>query len=376
VVVANPAGRRVELLQSALARLALPRAEVVAWADLLSGRAHLAHHVRAGDHVRVESSERDFEVERAMLALGADEHDDRGYARATREEIAGLTFDRGRVLWPGQWFLGFCAALRALDAQLAECPAHTRSHPTSDILAMFDKGRCHAVLRAAGVAVAPSLGAPRSFEALWEAMRAAGCDRVFVKLAYGSGASGVVAWRTDGTRHQAVTTVETEGEGSALRLYNTRKLRTLTSLAEIARVIDALCVHGVHVERWLPKAGVGGRTFDLRVVVIRGRARHTVVRMSRSPVTNLHLRNERGDPEVVRARAGESVWEAAMAACERAAGCFAESRHVGADVMLTADFQRHAVLELNAFGDLLPGVTHDGEDTYEAEARAMFAEGA
>ncbi len=376
MVVANPAGRRVELLQSALARLALAPAEVVAWADVLSGRVHLARYVHKGDHVRVESSERDFEVERAMLALGADQDDDRGCARASRREIAALTFDRGRILWPGQWFLGFRAALRAIDAQLAECPAHTRSHPTDDILAMFDKGRCHGILRAADVAVAPSLGAPRSFEALGDAMRAAGCDRVFVKLAYGSGASGVVAWRTDGARHQAVTTVETAGEGSALRLYNTRKLRTLTSVNDIARVVDALCAHGVHVERWLPKAGIDGRTFDLRVVVIGGRARHTVVRMSRSPVTNLHLLNERGDPDAVRARAGEDVWEEVMDACVRAAGCFAQSRHVGADVMLTADFQRHAVLELNAFGDLLPGVTHEGEDTYAAEARATFAGGA
>ena len=75
------------------------------------------------------------------------------------------------------------------------------------------------------------------------------------------------------------------------------------------------------------------------------------------------------------ARAGDDVWEEVMDACVRAAGCFAQSRHVGADVMLTADFQRHAVLELNAFGDLLPGITHEGEDTYAAEARAMFAGG-
>ena len=85
MVVANPAGRRVELLQAALARLALPPARVVAWADLLAGREHLAHHVCARDHVRIDSPERDFEVERALLLAGADEDKDRGWARASRD---------------------------------------------------------------------------------------------------------------------------------------------------------------------------------------------------------------------------------------------------------------------------------------------------
>ena len=44
----------------------------------------------------------------------------------------------------------------------------------------------------------------------------------------------------------------------------------------------------------MPKAGLAGHVFDLRVVVIAGRARHAVVRMSRGPMTNLHLLNRRG----------------------------------------------------------------------------------
>jgi hypothetical protein len=35
--------------------------------------------------------------------------------------------------------------------------------------------------------------------------------------------------------------------------------------------------------------------------------------------------------------------------------------------MFTPKFQRHYVLEVNAFGDLLPDVVHDGEDVYMAE---------
>ena len=73
-------------------------------------------------------------------------------------------------------------------------------------------------------------------------------------------------------------------------------------LPEIAALIDALCSHRVHVEEWIPKAGLDGHTLDLRVVVIDGTARQIVARLSRSPMTNLHLLNERGDPAAVRER--------------------------------------------------------------------------
>ena len=43
------------------------------------------------------------------------------------------------------------------------------------------------------------------------------------------------------------------------------------------------------------------------------------------------------------------------------------------DLLVAAGFRHHAVLEANAFGDLLPGVLSEGVDTYEAEIRAMTA---
>jgi len=42
-------------------------------------------------------------------------------------------------------------------------------------------------------------------------------------------------------------------------------------------------------------------------------------------------------------------------------------------VAVLPGFARHVVLEANAFGDLLHGVTHRGETTYEAEASALVA---
>jgi hypothetical protein len=188
--------------------------------------------------------------------------------------------------------------------------------------------------------------------------------RVFLKLAHGSSASGVVAYQTDGRRHHAITTVELD----ATNLYNTRSTRTLTNHHDIAHLIDALCPHRVHVERWFPKAGLLGRTFDVRVVVIAGRARHAVARLSRTPMTSLHLLNDRADADLVRHRAGDRAWQAAMQTCQRAVrDGFPKSLYAGVDLAFTPDFKSHAVFEVNAFGDQIPGVLHEGLETYDAE---------
>ena len=252
--------------------------------------------------------------------------------------------------------------------------AHRMMNCPHDVEIMFDKCRCHARLAAAGVAVPRGItaGPIRCFDELSAAMRSNGVRRVFVKLAHGSSASGVVAYQVnpDG-RQRAITTVEMVRQGGELVLYNSRRLCTYDDPRQIAELIDALARHRVHVEQWIPKAGIDGRTLDLRVLVIAGQVRHCVARMSRSPLTNLHLLNERANETRVRRRMGEQAWHAAMASCERAMACFPQSLHGGVDLLISADFRLHAVLEVNAFGDLLPGALWHGMDSYEAEIKAM-----
>ena len=373
VLIGNPDSNRVGFFQEALAGLGLPPARLVAWGDLLAGRVRLEGVVTAGGVVRIESPGKDFEVERALLARGADLADEEweGYDRLSRRECAAMHFDKGRIICPRQWYLGFRDALAAIGEQLTACPPHTLMNAPDEIASMFDKPRCHRTLFDGGIPVAPALGLVRSFSDLMAQMGEAGCRRVFVKPAHGSSASGVVAYQTDGHRHQAVTTVETATADGRLHLYNSRRLTTYRDVGDISTLIDALARGRVHVERWLPKAGLADRTFDLRVVVIGGLARHVVARTSRSPITNLHLLNKRGDVGAVRERMGEAAWADAMAACERAMRLFPRSHYAGLDLLIAPDFRRHAVLEVNAFGDLLPRVLHAGDDTYTAEVRAL-----
>ncbi|MEU5255443.1 STM4014 family protein [Streptomyces longwoodensis] len=351
-VVGNPGNRRVDLFADAVRAAGLPGPRIVPWADVLrDGGADFA----PGEIVRLDSPGEDAPVDR--LLRGTD--------------------DPTRVEGSARWYATFTSALRGLRGG-------RRLDDPDDLAVLFDKRRCHAVLAAAGVPVPASPtsgpGAPpvRGWDDVRALMREHRMPRLFVKLAHGSSASGVLAVESaGGGRIRATTSVELAPDG---RLFNSLRIRRYTDERQIAAVVDALAPDGLHLERWLPKASQRGRAADLRVVVVDGRATHAVVRTSTSPLTNLHLGGRRGDLDEARA-AVESAgarWTDVLAVCERAAACFPRTLCVGVDLLPAIGWRRAAVGEVNAFGDLLPRLTGlpgsgaEGRDTYAAQVTAAL----
>ncbi|WP_329267151.1 STM4014 family protein [Streptomyces sp. NBC_01451] len=348
-VVANGDNRRVGLFAAATEAAGHGTPRVVEWRDVLREGGH---DFADDELVRLDSPGESAEVD-ALL---------RGVDDPTRVE--------GSALWYGR-FLECVASLRG----------GRRLDDPVDLAVMFDKRLCHERLLRAGVPVPPSPtsggGVPvRDWADVRGLMEEAGLRRVFVKLAHGSSASGVLAIETTASgRIRATTSVERAEEG---RLHNSLRVRRYTEEREIAAIVDTLAGDGLHIERWLPKASLGGRSADLRVVVVGGRATHAVVRTSRSPLTNLHLGGARGDLAAVRALAGDR-WAAALETSERAAACFPGTLCVGVDLLPAVGWRRFAVGEVNAFGDLLPRLTGlpgsgaEGLDTYAAQVAAAVS---
>ena len=80
----------------------------------------------------------------------------------------------------------------------------------------------------------------------------------------------------------------------------------------------------------------------------------------------------RGNIDALRAVIPNGQWDSAMHSCEQAARCFPNSLYMGIDLLFTPGFRSHAIIEVNAFGDLLPNVLHQGLSTYEAELATIF----
>ncbi|WTO33375.1 STM4014 family protein [Streptomyces achromogenes] len=352
-VVGNPENRRVTLFARAVRAAGLPAPRVVAWADVLrAGGAAFD----AGELVRLDSPGENTEVDR--LLRGAE--------------------DPTRVEGSARWYATLTAALRGLRGG-------THLDDPDDLAVLFDKRRCHAVLAGAGVPVpySPTSGAHAPAVRGWDDVRALMREhrmpRLFVKLAHGSSASGVLAVEAaGGGRIRATTSVELAPDG---RLFNSLRIHRYTDERHLAAIVDTLAPDGLHLERWLPKASQRGRPADLRVVVVAGRATHAVVRTGTSPLTNLHLGGRRGDLDAARAavEASGARWADVLGVCEQAAACFPRTLCVGVDLLPATGWRRAAVGEVNAFGDLLPGLTGlpgsgaEGLDTYATQVAAALA---
>ncbi len=395
ILIANPATRRVELFQKALKHHGIPPARIVPYVDLLTQRCHLSEFDSPDVIFRFDAPERNFAVDRGFIAAGAGIEPTGYHQQISAIEAANLPEDLGRIWYPHQWYLGWCQSLRSWTANLQ---GRILNHP-EDIIVMFDKVCCQRMLDAAGIAVpgmleeggkgkgeggkgsGGSVAEVFKIERLREAMVARNIQRVFIKLAHGSSASGVVAYEIRGELERAITTVERVVEEGELRFYNSRLIRHYRDRSAITDIIDFLAAESVQIETWLPKARTAcrlrqqshGREFDVRVVVIGGKACQAVMRVGNSPMTNLHLGNDR--LEISALPQGLSPhWAEMLATCERAAACFPRSFYCGIDLLIAPNLKNHYILELNAFGDLLQGITWQGEDTYQTEVRMLMEE--
>lgn len=364
-VVGNPGSRRVGFFRDAVLAAGAPEPAVVAWRDVLRGAP--AGRPPEGALLRIDSPGEDAEVDRLL-----------------RGAALGPGWEPARVEGGAAWYARFTSAVGEFARTATATPGCVLLADPGEIAVMFDKRRTHARLAAAGLPVPPALdqaGRPvAGWEDLRERLTAARMPRVFVKPAHGSSASGVVALEL-GPRGRAHATTSAElatGPDGGTALFNSLRVRRYTAEPELRALFDTLAAEPLHIERWLPKATQQGRPADLRVVVTGGRATHAVLRTSRHPMTNLHLGGARGDLGPVREAAGAG-WAAVLETCERTARLFPGSLSVGVDVLPATGWRGHAVGEVNAFGDLLPGLTGlpgggaEGRDTYAAFVGAALA---
>lgn len=338
--------------------------------------------------LRLESPGGSFETERALIALGAPDApdaDDSLHPYGGQPDLRPLSFKAAGALkdmpgvlhHPSQWFRGYCRLLARIQREAAQLLPSARwtNHP-GEIAAMTDKRRTQQILAAAGVPIPRPLRsssgqAPVDYASLRGLMLSQRMHRVFIKLASGSAASGVIAYQLHPATgaEVAVTTIGVESYITRPPVYyNSGKLRRYTDSALLAGIINWLYRHGAYAEQWIPKPGAGGQSFDIRQLVVAGVACHSVARVSSTPITNLHLRSRRMTP----AEAGltEDMQAEVRHTAEQSLAAFPRSSVAGIDVLLGSTGRTYTA-DVNPFGDLLYDVEYHGCSTYEWEMKQL-----
>lgn len=369
-VLGNPENRRVTLFSESFEASGFGQITVLSYLDVLKTPL-LKETDFSGSMLRIESPGENFEVRKLLIAKGAVAAQQEGLPFVSEEQALALE-DPSELIHTRQWYLGFKALLHDIELELQNHPKATFMNLPSDITMMFDKKACQWHLEKHHIPVPDFHSSINSYERLLEMMKQRKWNKVFIKPAHASSASGVIAFRIAGEKQQAITTIAIKRKSTSIQLFNSLKVKTYTDKADIEMIITRVLQENAIVEKWIPKATIGDDYFDLRILVICGHARHMVIRKSRQVITNLHLGNKRGTLEELEQVIGREKTEEARRLAEKAAGCFVKSLYCGVDILVGADKKDLRVLEVNAFGDLLPNVLHHNKNCYEAEIEVMM----
>lgn len=357
-MIGHPAHRRVTGFREA-AEAAGFSTTVLSHRELLDAPERLLELDETPRILRIDSFGEDVDVERELLALGYEQAEREGAWALDPDALDAYEIRYGEVVAPRQAALGLARQLERIDEVLRERPSWRVLQPPKAVTRLFDKRACWRLHKDHDVRVPMSI-APEDPDGLRVSMRARGWHVAYVKLLSGSSASCLAIYEPGKPR---LTTTLTREDG---RWFNVLRPRIYKNPDEIETVLAFLMKEGVHVERGLRKARRERHYLDIRVLVVDGEPAFVVERQSRHPITNLHLGGRRGDVDALRRRMDDAAWSAVEATARTVAslhGCF----HLGVDVAILERFDDHAVLEANAFGDLLPNLEHDGRSVYEHE---------
>lgn len=399
VLIGNADNRRTQDWRQACAAIGGDSPVFLSYADLLRGLEagrplgvllRQASAQAVGQRrllVRLDAPGEDEAVQRALIAWGADDFHQQGSSEAFGWELAApqasaclsrearrMALPFGEMAYPAQWYRGLCRLLQRLEQEANEQDLPLQWwHAPRDIAIMFDKRRCQQHLLQAGVCipepVPATFGDADHLRAWMDQHRVA---RLFIKLAYGSGAGGVLAYQRQrqSGREQAHTSLVIEEQHGRRRVFQSKRVRRCNQKQELDEMLNWLIAEGMQAERWVEKWHNGIHSADFRQLVVGGQAAHRIARLSRSPITNLHLGNKRMYLEEM------DLAEQTIAQIEQAAvavmACFPRSYSAGIDVVLQHRTLQTFIIDVNPFGDLLHRVIHNGADAYEWMLRKRF----
>lgn len=190
---------------------------------------------------------------------------------------------------------------------------------------------------------------------------------IFIKPKSGSGASGVFALRK--SRRSGKFCLYTSSRLSRDGLVNTKRIYKIENIEEIEKYLNAIVPLPHVVERWIPKDTFRGYAYDLRVVFQFGNVDYIVPRLSKSPITNLHLNNHAvlyGDLHLE-----NKVREDIEELCVNAMKYFPGLNSAGIDILLTKN-KKPMIIEINGQGDLIHQDIYNGNTIYKNQLKGII----
>lgn len=352
-ILGDPSGRRVANYRAAALSCGLLAPSCLCWSEFISRGPQALEQITVGARLRIDSFGQREDVIAALIQYGG------GTQIPRRAEIKSIHYQ----------YAGLSRLMTKMNEWLLTRPDVLSDLHPSDITEMFDKWTTHKRM----LPHRPkTILLPTAWDNFYRDVTAFAqiCGRrIFIKPRFASSASGVCLYRIVGNRQQLIAPIEVVRESGTVRLFNSLKIRSFINPTDIQDILQVLAPQGLIAEAAVNKARIDGDRFDLRIVVIAGNADFMVVRQSGSPITNLHLGNQRGCIDAVTEAVGAKRILECQALAVEAASRFPRALHCGVDILLPRRGEP-LVCEVNAFGDLIPNLKSNGQTVYQAILRA------
>lgn len=269
---------------------------------------------------------------------------------------------------------GYIQQLETL-CRRAQAQNSTFLNTPAAIAGLLDKRACKAKLKRAGIPVTEAIegaacseGGKMTTELLLEEMRRQQIQQVFIKPVKGSGAAGVSALRLQPhTGRMALYSCALIQADSTL--VNTKYLRRFSKTEEIFPLLDRILALDCIVERWYAKAEFQGYSYDLRAVMQDGKLDYLLARLSKGPITNLHLNNHPLEVSALGLHA--DILEEIEELCRKSMDSYPGLRSAGIDILLEKGSLRPRIIEMNAQGDLIYQDIYHENKIYCHQVRIM-----
>jgi hypothetical protein len=369
LVIGDASGRRVNAFVECLKKLNIYSYTIITWLEILQDSSIFHESLQENTIIKLEPPEKDMEIYRELLKLG------QLHKGLTIREINEIDFSYYPIIAPRQWYEGFQNLLEQMERACEDSPHKNivvMNH-FKETLIMMDKSKTYDFLadkiNKYEFYLPPKVDASASYKEFKE-IHGDKNLKCFIKLRYGSGGTGVLAYKSNPRLGQEKlwTSLNFEKIKGEKIFYSNNKVNYFDDKDMVRECIDWVLQSGAHIEQWIPKATYKGLSFDTRAFVIHKKAEYLISRLSKNPITNLHLGNKRMD-------SGDMMSKENIAMISRASEdvmkLFNRSLYAGIDVVCSTGYKPY-IIDVNPFGDLFHNLIGTDENLHYIEIKTAI----
>lgn len=364
LIIGDLKGRRVNSFIECLNHLNIKNYKVITWTELLMDVSIFHKNLKENTIIKLEPPEKDMNIYNGFLKLGEEK------GEVSRKEIENIDFSTCEIVAPAQWYEGFKILLGNMEEiyRNHEDKNIFLMNDFKEILIMMDKSKTYETLEEKvkdyEFYLPEKLETPKSYREFKE-IYGHKVMKCFIKLRYGSGGTGIIAYKNNPRvlEESIFTSLNCETREGKTIFYSNNKVNYFEDKDKIKILIDWVLLNGAHIESWIPKASYEGYSFDTRAFVMDKKSEYLISRLSKTPITNLHLRNKRMESGDIISR--ENIHRISKAA-EDVMKVFDKSLYAGIDVVCSKGYKPY-IIDVNPFGDLFHNLLGTDKNTHYLE---------